>query len=128
MANPHEEETLSLAMLGPCVLFFLMKNCGYTLLIQSLLLVLLCISATLTYSLQKYLLLDISCCRLERIWLDELKRRGPEKASFSRAVFTFMRTRMIAAVFCLLLTVTAQFLVPVSFVRYCRLWGVLKLA
>ncbi|XP_053403770.1 ATP-binding cassette sub-family C member 5-like isoform X1 [Mercenaria mercenaria] len=50
--------------------------------------------------------------RLARIWSDELKKRGPQKASLTRAVFVFMKTRLIFALLCLLATVALQFAGP----------------
>ncbi|XP_060577708.1 ATP-binding cassette sub-family C member 5-like [Ruditapes philippinarum] len=58
--------------------------------------------------------------RLERIWSEELKKRGPEKSSFSRAVMVFVKTRMIFAFLSLFVTVALQFSVPILHCDQCR--------
>lgn len=55
--------------------------------------------------------------RLETLWHDELKRRGRDGASLTRVVWNFCRTRMLVAIFSLLLTMVAGFVGPVSTVQ-----------
>lgn len=50
--------------------------------------------------------------RLARIWSDEISKRGAEKASLGRAVFMFMKTRMIISLLFVFATVVMQFSVP----------------
>uniref|UniRef100_A0A3Q3N0T8 ATP-binding cassette sub-family C member 5 n=1 Tax=Mastacembelus armatus TaxID=205130 RepID=A0A3Q3N0T8_9TELE len=56
---------------------------------------------------------EINCQRLEFLWHDELKRRGREGASLSRVFWRFCQTRMLVAIFSLLLTMVAGFAVLV---------------
>uniref|UniRef100_A0A7N8XUI2 ATP-binding cassette sub-family C member 5 n=1 Tax=Mastacembelus armatus TaxID=205130 RepID=A0A7N8XUI2_9TELE len=57
---------------------------------------------------------EINCQRLEFLWHDELKRRGREGASLSRVFWRFCQTRMLVAIFSLLLTMVAGFVGPVK--------------
>lgn len=52
--------------------------------------------------------------RLEKLWHDELKQRGREGASLTRVFWRFCQTRMLVAIFSLLLTMVAGFVGPVS--------------
>uniref|UniRef100_A0A8C9Z9C5 ATP-binding cassette sub-family C member 5 n=1 Tax=Sander lucioperca TaxID=283035 RepID=A0A8C9Z9C5_SANLU len=54
---------------------------------------------------------------LEALWHDELKRRGREGASLTRVFWRFCQTRMLVAIFSLLLTMVAGFLGPALLVR-----------
>lgn len=56
----------------------------------------------------------VFCSRLESLWHDELKRRGREGASLTRVFWRFCQTRMLVAIFSLLLTMVAGFVGPVS--------------
>uniref|UniRef100_A0A8D3AKW7 ATP-binding cassette sub-family C member 5 n=1 Tax=Scophthalmus maximus TaxID=52904 RepID=A0A8D3AKW7_SCOMX len=47
---------------------------------------------------------EINCQRLEFLWHDELKSRGREGASLTRVFWRFCQTRMLVAVFSLLIT------------------------
>ncbi|KAM6952831.1 ATP-binding cassette sub-family C member 5 isoform 2-T2 [Lycodopsis pacificus] len=60
---------------------------------------------------------EINCQRLEALWRDELKRRGREGASLTRVFWRFCQTRMLVAVFSLLLTMVAGFVGPALLVR-----------
>ncbi|KAK9518326.1 hypothetical protein VZT92_023636 [Zoarces viviparus] len=60
---------------------------------------------------------EINCQRLEALWRDELKRRGREGASLTRVFWRFCQTRMLVAVFSLLLTMVAGFIGPALLVR-----------
>uniref|UniRef100_A0A3Q3SQW1 ATP-binding cassette sub-family C member 5 n=1 Tax=Mastacembelus armatus TaxID=205130 RepID=A0A3Q3SQW1_9TELE len=60
---------------------------------------------------------EINCQRLEFLWHDELKRRGREGASLSRVFWRFCQTRMLVAIFSLLLTMVAGFVGPAVLVR-----------
>uniref|UniRef100_A0A3Q3EEF5 ATP-binding cassette sub-family C member 5 n=1 Tax=Labrus bergylta TaxID=56723 RepID=A0A3Q3EEF5_9LABR len=60
---------------------------------------------------------EINCQRLETLWHDELKRRGREEASLTRVFWRFCQTRMLVAVFSLLLTMVAGFVGPALLVR-----------
>ena len=52
--------------------------------------------------------------RLESMWNEELKRGGKDGVSLSRVLWRFCQTRMLVAVFALLLTMVAGFVGPVS--------------
>ncbi len=52
--------------------------------------------------------------RLEWLWHEELKRRGKDGASLSRVFWRFCQTRMLVAIFSLLITMVAGFVGPVS--------------
>ncbi|XP_044061552.1 multidrug resistance-associated protein 5 isoform X2 [Siniperca chuatsi] len=60
---------------------------------------------------------EINCQRLETLWHDELKRRGREGASLLRVFWRFCQTRMLVAIFSLLLTMVAGFVGPALLVR-----------
>uniref|UniRef100_A0A8C1IPZ5 Si:ch211-221f10.2 n=1 Tax=Cyprinus carpio TaxID=7962 RepID=A0A8C1IPZ5_CYPCA len=51
---------------------------------------------------------------LEWLWHEELKRRGKDVASLSRVFWRFCQTRMLVAIFSLLITMVAGFVGPVS--------------
>ncbi|XP_047441293.1 ATP-binding cassette sub-family C member 5 [Mugil cephalus] len=59
----------------------------------------------------------VNCQRLESLWHDELKRRGREGASLTRVFWRFCHTRMLVAIFSLLLTMVAGFVGPAVLVR-----------
>lgn len=67
---------------------------------------------------------EINCQRLESLWHDELKRKGREGASLTRVFWRFCRTRMLVAIFSLLLTMVAGFAGPALLIRalleYCQ--------
>lgn len=67
---------------------------------------------------------EINCQRLESLWHDELKSRGREGASLARVFWRFCRTRLLVAMFSLLLTMVAGFVGPALLVRslleYCQ--------
>uniref|UniRef100_A0A673BQB4 ATP-binding cassette sub-family C member 5 n=1 Tax=Sphaeramia orbicularis TaxID=375764 RepID=A0A673BQB4_9TELE len=54
---------------------------------------------------------------LESLWHDELKRRGREGASLTRVFWRFCQTRTLVAMFSLLVTMVAGFVVPALLVR-----------
>lgn len=64
-----------------------------------------------------HFILLVSGSRLETLWHDELKRRGREGASLTRVFWRFCQTRMLVAIFSLLLTMVAGFVGPVSTVQ-----------
>uniref|UniRef100_A0AAQ5Y7H1 ATP-binding cassette, sub-family C (CFTR/MRP), member 12 n=1 Tax=Amphiprion ocellaris TaxID=80972 RepID=A0AAQ5Y7H1_AMPOC len=57
---------------------------------------------------------DTSGERLQRMWEEEVAKKGPEKASLVRAVLRFQRTRLIISVLVGILAMVAVFLGPVS--------------
>uniref|UniRef100_A0A3B4B7U0 ATP-binding cassette sub-family C member 5 n=1 Tax=Periophthalmus magnuspinnatus TaxID=409849 RepID=A0A3B4B7U0_9GOBI len=67
---------------------------------------------------------EINSQRLESLWHDELKRKGREGASLTRVFWRFCRTRMLVAIFSLLLTMVAGFAGPALLIRalleYCQ--------
>uniref|UniRef100_A0A7N6C441 Uncharacterized protein n=1 Tax=Anabas testudineus TaxID=64144 RepID=A0A7N6C441_ANATE len=60
---------------------------------------------------------EVNCQRLESLWHDELKRQGREGASLRRVFWRFCQTRMLVAIFSLLLTMVAGFIGPVSILK-----------
>uniref|UniRef100_A0A8C1GCA9 ATP-binding cassette sub-family C member 5 n=1 Tax=Cyprinus carpio TaxID=7962 RepID=A0A8C1GCA9_CYPCA len=52
---------------------------------------------------------ETNCQRLEWLWHEELKRRGKDGASLSRVIWRFCQTRMLVAIFSLLITMVAGF-------------------
>lgn len=54
------------------------------------------------------------CTRLETLWHEELKAQGKEKASLARVCWRFCQTRLLVAIFSLLITMVAGFVGPVS--------------
>ncbi|KAK1904101.1 Multidrug resistance-associated protein 5, partial [Dissostichus eleginoides] len=60
---------------------------------------------------------EINCQRLESLWHDELKSRGREGASLTRVFWRFCQTRVLVAIFSLLLTMVAGFIGPALLVR-----------
>ncbi|XP_072292178.1 ATP-binding cassette sub-family C member 5 [Eucyclogobius newberryi] len=67
---------------------------------------------------------EINSQRLESLWHDELKRRGREGASLTRVFWRFCQTRMVVAIFSLLLAMVAGFAGPALLIRslleYCQ--------
>ncbi|XP_016091007.1 LOW QUALITY PROTEIN: multidrug resistance-associated protein 5-like [Sinocyclocheilus grahami] len=55
--------------------------------------------------------------RLEWLWHEELKRRGKDAASLSRVFWRFCQTRMLVAIFSLLITMVAGFVGPALLIR-----------
>ncbi|XP_016092792.1 multidrug resistance-associated protein 5-like isoform X4 [Sinocyclocheilus grahami] len=55
---------------------------------------------------------ETNCQRLEWLWHEELKRRGKDAASLSRVFWRFCQTRMLVAIFSLLITMVAGFVGP----------------
>ncbi|MED6244508.1 hypothetical protein ATANTOWER_013762, partial [Ataeniobius toweri] len=55
--------------------------------------------------------------RLEFLWHNELKRRGREGASLTRVFWRFCQTRMLVAIFSILLTMVAGFIGPALLIR-----------
>ena len=53
-------------------------------------------------------------CRLQRLWNEEVQKKGADKASLIRVVLAFLRTRLLANLILLLMLVTASFLGPVG--------------
>ncbi|XP_076005263.1 ATP-binding cassette sub-family C member 5 [Genypterus blacodes] len=60
---------------------------------------------------------ESNCQRLESMWHEELKSRGREAASLTRVFWRFCQTRMLVAIFSLLLTMVAGFVGPAILVR-----------
>ncbi|XP_075867976.1 ATP-binding cassette sub-family C member 5 [Nelusetta ayraudi] len=60
---------------------------------------------------------EVNCHRLEKLWHNELKQHGREGASLTRVFWRFCQTRMLVAVFSLLLTMVAGFVGPALLVR-----------
>uniref|UniRef100_A0A3P9K626 ATP-binding cassette sub-family C member 5 n=1 Tax=Oryzias latipes TaxID=8090 RepID=A0A3P9K626_ORYLA len=59
----------------------------------------------------------VNCQRLESLWNSELKRRGREGASLTSVFWRFCQTRMLVAIFSLLITMVAGFFGPAILVR-----------
>ncbi|XP_030595324.1 multidrug resistance-associated protein 5 [Archocentrus centrarchus] len=59
----------------------------------------------------------VNCQRLEYLWHEELKRSGREGASLTRVFWRFCQTRMLVAIFSLLLTMVPGFVGPSILVR-----------
>ncbi|KAK9962921.1 hypothetical protein ABG768_006159 [Culter alburnus] len=59
---------------------------------------------------------ETNCQRLEWLWHEELKRRGKD-ASLSRVLWRFCQTRMLVAIFSLLIAMVAGFVGPALLVR-----------
>ena len=53
-------------------------------------------------------------CRLQRLWNEEVQKKGTDKASLIGVVLVFLRTRLLANLILLLMLVTASFLGPVE--------------
>ncbi|KAI4897311.1 hypothetical protein NFI96_034019, partial [Prochilodus magdalenae] len=60
---------------------------------------------------------DTNCHRLEVLWHEELKKKGKDGASLSRVFWRFCQTRMLVAIFCLLLTMVTGFIGPALLIR-----------
>ncbi|XP_069749378.1 ATP-binding cassette sub-family C member 5-like isoform X2 [Narcine bancroftii] len=55
--------------------------------------------------------------RFEKLWQDELKQHGQEKASLGRVALRFCQTRTFIAVGCLMITMLASFVGPAVVIR-----------
>lgn len=60
---------------------------------------------------------ETNCQRLEWLWHEELKRRGKDGASLSRVFWRFCQTRILVAIFSLLITMVAGFVGPALLIR-----------
>ncbi|XP_056106276.1 ATP-binding cassette sub-family C member 5 [Rhinichthys klamathensis goyatoka] len=60
---------------------------------------------------------ETNCQRLEWMWHEELKRRGKDGSSLSRVFWRFCQTRMLVAIFSLLITMVAGFVGSALLVR-----------
>uniref|UniRef100_A0AAY4DK72 ATP-binding cassette sub-family C member 5 n=1 Tax=Denticeps clupeoides TaxID=299321 RepID=A0AAY4DK72_9TELE len=60
---------------------------------------------------------DVNSQRLETLWLEELKHRGKDGASLARVFWRFCQTRMLVAIFSLLITMVAGFVGPALLIR-----------
>ncbi|KAL3847028.1 hypothetical protein ACJMK2_017964 [Sinanodonta woodiana] len=58
-----------------------------------------------------------NAARLEKIWKEELARKGPEKGRFFWAVFRFVRTRIFVSVFLMVLSLSFGFAAPAFVLR-----------
>ncbi|KAJ8255155.1 hypothetical protein GJAV_G00201630 [Gymnothorax javanicus] len=67
---------------------------------------------------------DTNFNRLGMLWLEELKAQGKEKASLARVCWRFCQTRMLVAIFSLLIVMVAGFVGPALLIRalleYCQ--------
>uniref|UniRef100_A0A8C6TCW1 Si:ch211-221f10.2 n=1 Tax=Neogobius melanostomus TaxID=47308 RepID=A0A8C6TCW1_9GOBI len=64
---------------------------------------------------------EINCQRFESLWHDELKQTGREGASLTRVCWRFCRTRLLVAIFSLLLTMVAGFALLIrALLEYCQ--------
>ncbi|CAB1337453.1 unnamed protein product [Coregonus sp. 'balchen'] len=67
---------------------------------------------------------EFNCQRLENLWHDELKQNGKDGASLSRVFWKFCQTRMLVAIWSLLITMVTGFVGPALLVRglleYCE--------
>ncbi|XP_047209978.1 ATP-binding cassette sub-family C member 5 isoform X2 [Girardinichthys multiradiatus] len=59
----------------------------------------------------------VNCQKLEFLWHNELKRHGREGASLTRVFWRFCQTRMLVAIFSILLTMLAGFIGPALLIR-----------
>ncbi|XP_052058941.1 ATP-binding cassette sub-family C member 5-like [Mytilus californianus] len=55
---------------------------------------------------------EINGERLEKLWIEELKKKGPDKASFSRVIWSAIRTRVIIGALATTLCVSFIFAAP----------------
>ncbi|XP_036431516.1 multidrug resistance-associated protein 5 [Colossoma macropomum] len=60
---------------------------------------------------------ETNCYRLEALWHEELKRKGKDGASLGRVFWRFCQTRMLVAIFCLLITMVTGFIGPALLIR-----------
>ncbi|TRY81292.1 hypothetical protein DNTS_012126 [Danionella cerebrum] len=60
---------------------------------------------------------ETNCQRLEWLWHEELKQSGKDGASLSRVFWRFCQTRMLVAIFSLLITMVAGFIGPALLIR-----------
>uniref|UniRef100_A0AAR2JHA6 Uncharacterized protein n=1 Tax=Pygocentrus nattereri TaxID=42514 RepID=A0AAR2JHA6_PYGNA len=60
---------------------------------------------------------ETNCYRLEALWHEELKSKGKDGASLCRVFWRFCQTRMLVAIFCLLITMVTGFIGPAVLIR-----------
>ncbi|XP_048461284.1 ATP-binding cassette sub-family C member 5-like [Rhincodon typus] len=60
---------------------------------------------------------ELNSRRFEKLWQDELKMHGREKASLGRVAWRFCQTRAFIAVGCLMITMLASFIGPALIIR-----------
>uniref|UniRef100_A0A4W5MG89 Uncharacterized protein n=1 Tax=Hucho hucho TaxID=62062 RepID=A0A4W5MG89_9TELE len=66
---------------------------------------------------------EYNCHRLESLWHDELKQKGKEEASLSRVFWRFCQTRVLVAIFSLLITMVTGFVGSVNTLQVLRSAG-----
>ncbi|KAM8977449.1 ATP-binding cassette sub-family C member 5-like [Pelodytes ibericus] len=60
---------------------------------------------------------EVNCQRLQRLWEEELRKRGKRKASLSLVMWKFCQTRSLLALLSLIITMVANFVGPAIFIR-----------
>ncbi|MEE6470444.1 hypothetical protein FKM82_008972 [Ascaphus truei] len=60
---------------------------------------------------------DVNCQRFQRLWEEELRKRGKKKASLSLVAWRFCRTRSLLALVSVIITTVANFIGPAIFIR-----------
>ncbi|XP_076047153.1 ATP-binding cassette sub-family C member 5-like isoform X2 [Oratosquilla oratoria] len=70
----------------------------------------------------KHDMADYNSQRLEHLWQNEIKTYGKNGASLQRAVWNFIKTRVILALFFFMWTLAMGFLGPTVFMRYLIAW------
>uniref|UniRef100_T1J568 Multidrug resistance-associated protein 5 n=1 Tax=Strigamia maritima TaxID=126957 RepID=T1J568_STRMM len=60
---------------------------------------------------------DLNCKRLAYIWQKEVQEKGPGKASLHRAIWRFMRTRMLVGLLFFVISLVTGFVGPTIFMR-----------
>ncbi|XP_052104159.1 ATP-binding cassette sub-family C member 5-like isoform X3 [Mytilus californianus] len=60
---------------------------------------------------------EINGERLEKLWMEELAKKGPDKASFSRVIWRATRTRVIIGALTIMLSVSFSFAAPAFVMR-----------
>nr|XP_053629705.1 ATP-binding cassette sub-family C member 12-like [Cherax quadricarinatus] len=70
----------------------------------------------------KYDMCDYNVDRLEILWNEEVKRSKGDQASLHQAVWKFLRTRLLFAIFIFLLNLILGFIGPTMFMRYLLTW------
>uniref|UniRef100_A0AAR2K3M6 ATP-binding cassette sub-family C member 5 n=1 Tax=Pygocentrus nattereri TaxID=42514 RepID=A0AAR2K3M6_PYGNA len=65
---------------------------------------------------------ETNCYRLEALWHEELKSKGKDGASLCRVFWRFCQTRMLVAIFCLLITMAVLIRALLEYSQSSEVW------
>ncbi|KAK4289504.1 hypothetical protein Pmani_037528 [Petrolisthes manimaculis] len=70
----------------------------------------------------KYDMCEYNTDRLEKLWTEELRQKGKDKASMEHVLWRFYQTRLLIGVFVFVIVLFLGFLGPIVFMRHLLIW------